>query len=192
MTVTVDDLRFTVEPSPVGEDFVTFQLMYMPNGIYNRFTQIGVMFNKGVLDRFADNWNSCVVGSSEVNVSEEQAISLAKEHIAAYSYMFGNRSIGNLTVKESLPPLATLSMQVRKDNLLYPRWELLVPLAKFTRGLSPVCMFTCGLTRVNCLSSRNREVEEAELFLKLQKMLLQSLKNQLPRLLKQTTTKPHP
>ena len=53
MTVTVDDLRFTVEPSPVGEDFVTFQLMYMPNGIYNRFTQIGVMFNKGVLDRFA-------------------------------------------------------------------------------------------------------------------------------------------
>jgi hypothetical protein len=134
MTVTVNDLRLKVEPSPVGEDFVTFQWMYTPNGIHNRYTRITLMLKNGVLEQFSDNWNNCLVGSSEVNVSEEQAISIAKEHIAAYSYMFGNKSIGNLTVKTDLSPLATLSMQVRKDNLLYPRWELLVPLAEVYPG----------------------------------------------------------
>ena len=136
ITVTVNDLMFKVEPSPVGEDFVTFQWMYTPNGIHNRYTRITLMLNNGVLEQFSDNWNNCVIGSSEVNVSEEQAISLAKEHIAAYSYMFGNKSIGNLTVKTDLSPLATLSMQVRKDNLLYPCWELLVPLAKVYPGFA--------------------------------------------------------
>ena len=136
MTVTANDLRLKVEPSPVGEDFVTFQWMYTPNGIHNRYTRITLMLNNGVLEQFSDNWNDCVVGSSEINVSEEQAISLAKEHIAAYSYVFGNKSIGNLTVKTDLSPLASLSMQVRKDNLLYPCWELLVPLAKVYPGFA--------------------------------------------------------
>jgi hypothetical protein len=84
MTVTVNDLRLKVEPSPVGEDFVTFQWMYTPNGIHNRYTRITLMLKNGVLEQFSDNWNNCLVGSSEVNVSEEQAISIAKEHIAAY------------------------------------------------------------------------------------------------------------
>ncbi len=92
------------------------------------------MFEKGVFLQFSDNWNNCLVGSSEVNFAEEQAISIAKEHIQTYSYMFGNKSIGNLTVKESLPPLTSLSMQIRKANLLYPCWELLVPLAEVYPG----------------------------------------------------------
>jgi len=133
-TLTVGDLRLKVEPSPVGEDFVTFQWMHTPNGIHNRFTRITLMFNKGMLEQFSDNWNNCVVGTSEVNVSEEQAISIAKEHVAAYSYTFGNRTIGNLTIKDDLQPLASLSMQIRKDNLLYPCWELLVPLAEVYPG----------------------------------------------------------
>jgi hypothetical protein len=132
--VTVNDLRLKVEPSPVGEDYVTFQWMYTPNGIHNRFTRITLMLNNGVLEQFSDNWNNCVVGSSEVNISNEQAISLAKEHVAAYSYMFGNRSINNLTVNEDISPQASLSMQVRTGNLLYPRWELLVPLDDFYPG----------------------------------------------------------
>ena len=134
MTVTVNDLRLKVEPSPVGEDFITFQWMYTPNGIHNRYTRITLMFEKGVFLQFSDNWNNCLVGSSEVNFAEEQAISIAKEHIQTYSYMFGNKSIGNLTVKESLPPLTSLSMQIRKANLLYPCWELLVPLAEVYPG----------------------------------------------------------
>ncbi|MCW4045419.1 MAG: hypothetical protein NWE94_07890 [Candidatus Bathyarchaeota archaeon] len=133
-TLTVGDLRLKVEPSPVGEDFVTFQWMHTPNGIHNRFTRITLMFNKGMLEQFSDNWNSCVVGTSDVNVSEEQAISIAKEHVAAYSYTFGNRTIGNLTINKDLQPLASLSMQIKKDNLLYPCWELLVPLAKVYPG----------------------------------------------------------
>ena len=135
MTVTVNDLRLKVEPSPVGEDFITFQWMYTPNGIHNRYTRITLMFEKGVFLQFSDNWNNCLVGSSEVNFAEEQAISLAKEHIAAYSYMFGNTSIGNLTVTDNPEWIsASLSMQVRKDNLLYPRWELLVALAEVYPG----------------------------------------------------------
>jgi hypothetical protein len=135
MTVTVNDLRLKVEPSPVGEDFVTFQWMYTPNGIHNRFTRITLMLNNGVFEQFSDNWNSCVVGSSEVKISKEQAISIAKEHVAAYSYMFGNRSIGNLTVTDNPEWIsATLSMQIRRENLLYPLWELLVPLDKFYPG----------------------------------------------------------
>jgi hypothetical protein len=133
MTVTVDDLMLKVEPSPVGEDFVTFQWMYTPNGIHNRYTRIILMFRNGVLEQFSDIWNNLLVGSSEVKFPEEQAISIAKERIQTYSYKFGDRSIGNLTVNDDFQPSAKLSMQVR-DNLLYPRWELLIPLAEVYPG----------------------------------------------------------
>jgi hypothetical protein len=134
MTVTVNDLRLKVEPSPVGEDFVTFQWMYTPNGIHNRFTRITLMFRDGFFEQFSDNWNSYVVGSSEVNISKEQAISIAKEHVAAYSYMFGNRSISNLKVNEDISPIASLYMTVKTGNLLYPLWEILIPLDNFYPG----------------------------------------------------------
>ena len=135
VTSTVGELRFEVEPSPVGANFLSFQWMYNPNGIYNRFAKISLMFEDGVFLHFSDVWNSYVVGGSEVNVSQEQAIGLAKEHIAAYSYVFGNKTIGNLTVGDTDVWVSTnLSMQVKKDNRLYPCWELLIPLAKVYPG----------------------------------------------------------
>jgi hypothetical protein len=135
MTSIVGDVTFKVEVDSLMKDFVVFEWMNMPNGIYNRYTIISLMFHNGVLEQFTDNWKNCVMGSSEVNVSQEQAISLAKEHIAAYSYLFGNKTIGNLTVGDTdVWVRANLSMEIKKDNRLYPCWELLIPLAKVYPG----------------------------------------------------------
>jgi hypothetical protein len=128
-TITNNDVVLTVEPSPVGEDFVTFQWMYAPNGIHNRFTRVTLMLQNGELRQFSDYWQNCVLGSADVKVSDDEAINLAKEHIAAYSYQFGNKTIENLAVTDNPDWItATLSMQPRDGNQLYPRWELLVAL----------------------------------------------------------------
>jgi hypothetical protein len=135
MTSIVGDVTFKVEVDSLMKDFVVFEWMNMPNGIYNRYTIISLMFHNGVLEQFTDNWENCVVGSAEVNVSQEQAISLAKEHIAAYSYAFGNKTIDNLIVGDTeVWVRASLSMEIKKDNQLYPCWELLIPLAKVYPG----------------------------------------------------------
>ena len=137
MTSVVDDLKFKIEIDSLMKDFVLFQWMYTPNGIYNRHTRISLMYHNGVLEQFSDNWNDCVVGSSEVNISKEQAIDIAKEHIAAYSYPFGNKTIDNLTIGDTTEWVSTnLSMEIKKDNQLYPIWELLIPLAKVYPGFA--------------------------------------------------------
>ncbi|MCW4028618.1 MAG: hypothetical protein NWE92_03100 [Candidatus Bathyarchaeota archaeon] len=135
-TITDRDVVLIIEPSPVGEDFVTFQWMYAPNGIHNRFTRVTLMLQNGELRQFTDYWQNCVLGSAEVSVSEEEAINLAKGHIAAYSYQFGNKTVRDLTVTDNPEWItAKLSMQPRHGNELYPRWELLVALKDVYPGL---------------------------------------------------------
>jgi hypothetical protein len=109
--------------------------MEVPNGIHNMYNQITLVFQNGTLKLFSDHWNRYPLGSANVNISEEQAINIAKERAKSYSYTMEDTIMNNLTVNEESDwTHAELTMQPRGDAL-YPQWEVYLPLDRLYPGM---------------------------------------------------------
>jgi len=109
------------------EDYVRLRWMNTVNGIWNRYSRISFTFRHGNFLRFSDSWTRYPIGSADA-MSEEEAYSVAKAAVEAYSYTIGGQTISGLVVSEKYaPPVAELQMGVKGDAL-YPYWEFLVPL----------------------------------------------------------------
>jgi hypothetical protein len=118
LSITSNDVKLTI----VRKDYEYIEWMETPNGIHNIHNKITLVFRNGTLETFSDNWNRYPIGSAKVSISEEQAISMAKERVKSYSYAMGNTTVGNLTVNEESDwTHAELTMQPRGDAL-YPQW----------------------------------------------------------------------
>jgi hypothetical protein len=127
VTHTLDNITFTVEPSPVAEEYVSFNWMNGVNGIYNGYNGFSVYFRDGNFKRFSDTWNRYPIGSADA-MSQEEAYSIAKAAVEAFSYGFAGQTISGLVVSDKYAsPVAELTMQPRGEAL-YPSWYFLVPL----------------------------------------------------------------
>lgn len=138
-TYTTDNTRLSVSVDTDAETNATSistGWMNMVNGIYNQYNRIGLRFRNGEFERFFDAWNAFAVGNAEVNVDREKAINIAKEHAATYSYRIGDLTVSNMTVVDKPEFILTeLTMQPRKNNLLYPEWKVRLPLDKVYPGM---------------------------------------------------------
>lgn len=129
-SVADNDVKLTV----IIKDYQYIEWMKTANGIYNMYDRIALIFRNGALETFGDYWNSYPVGSAAVNVSEGQAIGLAKERVKTYSYDT-DPVVSNLTVNDkSNWTHAELSMQPR-GGVLFPQWEVYLPLDHVYPGM---------------------------------------------------------
>ena len=128
VTVTSGNTTFNIKQSAVVENHILFEWRNDINGIYNGYNQVSVFFRRdGTFVQFSDTWNRYPVGSADA-MSEEEAYSIARAAVEAYSYTVAGQTISGLVVSEIYaPPVAELTIQLRK-GVLYPRWEFLVPL----------------------------------------------------------------
>ena len=128
LTVTSGNTTFTIEPSPVREDFVFFEWRNDVNGIYNGFNGVNFYLRDGNFKEFVDTWNRYPIGSADA-MSQEEAYSIAKAAVEAYSYKLSDDvTVSGLVVSDKYGPVvADLSMLTRGEAL-YPSWEFLVPL----------------------------------------------------------------
>lgn len=135
MTIASGDLKLTV----TTKDYVYIEWMNTPNGIHNMYNRVILAFQNGAFKMFSDSWNRYPMGSANVVISKENAISIAKTQAQSFSYEVGNITIGNLTISgKSEFVRANLTMQP-KVNALYPHWEVFLPLDKVYPG------FTTGI-----------------------------------------------
>jgi hypothetical protein len=130
VTKTDGNVKLTVYPMDYG--FVLYDWMNEVNGIINPYNRMGFGLKNGVFEQFADDWNLNPVGNAEVKISKDQALSIATARIKTFSYEIGSQTVGNLTVS-NLAPFAELTMQPR-NNMLYPHWEIYLPLDKVYPG----------------------------------------------------------
>ena len=130
LSITSNDVKLTI----VRKDYEYIEWMETPNGIHNMYNQITLIFQNGTLKLFSDHWNRYAIGSADVSISEEQAISIAKERVKSYSYD-SNPVVSNLKVLEdSNWTHAELTMQPRGDAL-YAQWEVSLPLDRLYPGM---------------------------------------------------------
>jgi hypothetical protein len=131
-TTTVDNIKLTVSVTPDETRFV-WSTTY--NGAdYNRLI---LEFENGYLFDFYDDRSFYNVGSTEVNISEEEAVRIALEHVATYSYTYNGTEIAKFNIVEE--QIRTKLQVMGKFNALelYPLWTVDLPLDEvYSSGVS--------------------------------------------------------
>jgi hypothetical protein len=95
---------------------------------------MGFIFDNGTFDSFANDWNLYKVGSTDVKVSMDEAIRIARGRAQNYAYTIGNTTVSNFTILEERIK-GELTMQNRGNYTVYPHWRIRLPLAKVYPGL---------------------------------------------------------
>lgn len=125
-TITSGTLTLTIThkyaPETSFGDSIDFRWVRTINGC--EYLLIDAVFRDGTFSGFIDHRARYPVGDTTVNISKEQAIAIAMEHIKNYSYqMAGDYWISGFNITED-KTVALLKPTVREGNVLYPHWSV--------------------------------------------------------------------
>ena len=113
-------------------DYTAFEWIYTLGGL--DFPAITIEFLKGTFFGFGDIWSIYKVGSIDVNVSEEEAINIARERARNYSWTVDGVEVTEFNILEE-PVEAELWKYPREDTLtLHPYWYITLYLDKVYPG----------------------------------------------------------
>jgi hypothetical protein len=99
------------------------------NSLSNPQNNLYLEFQNGNLQIFSNYLGLYEIGSSDIKISEAQAIQIAVDHARNFSYVQNGVTVSNFTILEDLST-AKISLGMRGNNTLYPYWSIMVPLAK--------------------------------------------------------------
>lgn len=138
-TVTVvEDLQTTqgnmkLAISTEGND-VEIQWMYTISGIDFQSKALNFRFDNGVLEELLDGWFLFSVGSTEVNVSSDEAVEIAKNSAKDFSWIVEGIEVKDFIIRGE-PLSISLLPHGREDPLaLVPYWYIILQLDKFYLG----------------------------------------------------------
>src|SRR4030042_1897265 len=103
-----------------------FEWMDSPNSIENAWKGVSFSFDNEIFRAFGDMWDLYTIGSSSLNGSREEAVSMAMELAKNYTLrMYVNGSLMDVPFNITEDPLEThLTMQSREPLTLYPFWHV--------------------------------------------------------------------
>jgi len=125
MTVTAGDIKLTISNGGIwGNKETSFDWRHVYNGC--EYPALSLGFSNGVFSTLNDGGIIYTIGDTTVNISEEQAINIAMNHIQNYSYtMPGGGEISDFNVTEERTE-AWLVPSPREPYVLYPLWEVML------------------------------------------------------------------
>jgi len=132
MTTTVDNARLTISieniptaPSAEPIIYTNFDWVYTVNGIDAPQNVVSFTLDQGFFRSFRDDWNLYKIGSTDVNVSKEEAISMAMNAAKNYTLtIWMNEWIEvEFTIVDE-PVTAELFMYPRETLTVYPFWRI--------------------------------------------------------------------
>jgi len=105
------------------------QFVYTSDNIDFQVKSVVLIFdNYGFLQSLSDDWSLFRVGSTEVNISKEEAINIAVEYAKDYSWTVNGEVINNFTL-DTGSALAELWPHPREEPLaLIPYWYVTIDL----------------------------------------------------------------
>jgi hypothetical protein len=122
---TVGDIKLII--SSEGKD-VEIRWIKTASGIDYQAKGVILSFDNGVLEMLTDGWFLFNVGSTEVNVSEEEAIEIAMSHAQDYSWTVDGVEVTDFVILEE-PVSTNLWPHIREEPLdLIPYWYVVLQL----------------------------------------------------------------
>jgi hypothetical protein len=126
---TQDGIKLEVS---IHSDIVSIAFIESQNGV--DFGRVTLEFQGGKFLTFFDSRSYTRIGSAEVNVSKEQAISMALNTAKDFSYKYNGQLIDNLTYVESAIRTELRSNVRDTPTLFYPCWLVDLPLNSIYPG----------------------------------------------------------
>ena len=129
-TKSVGNVKLTISG---GENSAAFEWMYTSNGLNFTRKRTYMRFEDGHLTYFIDGWSIYTIGSDSVNVSEEDAISIARNATKDMPNLYTN--VGNETIV--LHPVLSeqvdieLMVGIKEPLTLRPLWHIILYFDKF-------------------------------------------------------------
>ena len=108
--------------------------MYTENGVDFSGKSLWLAFDNNVLTQLTDGWFLLTAGSITVNVSQDQAIQIAKNYLKSYSWNANGTQVSNFTVLQT-PESVQFSPHPREVPLaLIPYWYVVLDLDRVYPG----------------------------------------------------------
>ena len=125
--------EFTQTIAIIKDNYIRLSWEPFANGLSNSQNQLCLEYTDGQLSFFCTYLGMFTIGTSEVAISEQEAIALAIEQVQAFSWTQDGEVVSNVTVLEHLIN-TKLTLELRDGNTLYPYWEIRLGLDKMYPG----------------------------------------------------------
>jgi hypothetical protein len=133
-TTTLDNVKLKITS---GTDYTVFEWIYTSNGL--DFPGITIEFLNGSFFGLSDIWSIYKIGSTDVNVSKEEAVNIALKYVENFSWNVSTSDDDWIEVKDFKileEPLTAelLTTRTREPLTLYPYWRVDLYLDKVYLG----------------------------------------------------------
>lgn len=127
MTKTIDSLKLEVLFEERSHDNKT--LFSWSNTLNSAdYSRLRLEFRNGEFSEFGDDRSFYKLGSSEVNISREEAVSIALERVKSYSYPYNDEKITGFEIVEEQIRSKPSFLNRTERMVLYPCWIVDLPL----------------------------------------------------------------
>jgi len=96
--------------------------MYTENDVDFSVKSLSLVYKDGILEQLVDGWFLFQAGSTEVNISREEAIEIAREYLKNYSWTVNGTEVSDFTVLNE--PISAVFHPTPRDEplVLVPYW----------------------------------------------------------------------
>jgi hypothetical protein len=96
--------------------------MYTENDVDFSVKSLSLVYKDGILEQLVDGWFLFQVGSTEVDISREEAIKIAREYLKSYSWTANGTEVSDFTVLNE--PISAVFHPTPRDEplVLVPYW----------------------------------------------------------------------
>ncbi|MGD0645583.1 MAG: winged helix-turn-helix domain-containing protein [Candidatus Bathyarchaeia archaeon] len=110
-----------------------FVLLYTENNVDFAAKSMQIVFQNGILTSLSDDWPLYSIGNAQVNISQDQAIQIARNATKTYTFNAGGAQVSNFVVLQE-PVSAVFFPHPRSGFALYPYWYITLYLDKVYPG----------------------------------------------------------
>jgi len=121
-----------LETSINGEN-AQYVLLFTDNNVDFAAKSLEVVFENGILTSMSDDWQLYTIGSTQVNISQDQAIQIARNAVNTFTWNASGVQISNFTVLQQ-PVSAVFFPKPRTGLALFPYWYITLYLDKVYPG----------------------------------------------------------
>lgn len=126
----LDHTKLTISTSG---DTVDMMLLYVENGVDFAPKSLRLVFENQILRELLDGWFLFSIGNTEVNVSPQEAIEIARTAVVDFTWKYNGAEVGNFTVLQQ--PVSVAFHPSPKTALdLVPYWFVTLYLDKVYPG----------------------------------------------------------
>ncbi|MGA3289297.1 MAG: winged helix-turn-helix domain-containing protein [Candidatus Bathyarchaeia archaeon] len=119
--------------SSIDGDNAQFSLLYTENNVDFAAKSLQIVFENGILTTLSDDWPLYSIGSAQMNITQNQAIQIAREAANTFTWNANGVKVSNFNVLQQ-PVSAVFFATARSGLTLFPYWYITLYLDKVYPG----------------------------------------------------------